>query len=452
MPFGKGGKDHKAKKKTKAHFKHQRKHVRDARQAARPPPIDTEASEEYSNIAYAVHHAAHNSEEDSDNEDWILDEEEISSEESFDEYKDSDEDYFSDDENSYKDYLSDDDEGSIMDQISAADPAPNKKRKSMKEKLAEGLHVCNQRMMRSYVVVAFCMRFEASPEKSDWSEYANQLQNEIGMNKRSILNIFDKCLNGDRSPEKQKPGAGRRMKLEANNVGLRAGALALASGFPPKMATAICNAENKKHTEPGKIAVTVVPNTFMRALRTYTDVVKVSTQRRKTGSKDPDGFWAIARVVLAKQILHQKSLGEQIDSGQQVTISPGEAPPLWWDGILWADENHVRQVLGGNGHESSFSSHQYLVAMNPLNGILKRLRDGGKQQVRKQKTVPKYAQEARACYGVAVPEVNGKKCPEMIEPWSYTGRKLVSLKVWNEKKRAEWKKTKRAKDRTMEAV
>ena len=138
-----------------------------------------------------------------------------------------------------------------------------------------------------------------------------------------------------------------------------------------------------------------------------------------------------------------------LDKGP-ITTTGCNVLPIWWDGILWVDENHIRQVIGGNGHDSSFSSKQYLIAMDPNTGEHKPLAKGGKMPMRKQKTVPKYPQEARACYGIAVPTVRDEPRPAMIQPWSYTGKKLISYKMWKQKvnqeneskrksQRKEWK-------------
>ena len=57
--------------------------------------------------------------------------------------------------------------------------------------------------------------------------------------------------------------------------------------------------------------------------------------------------------------------------------------------------------------------------------------------MRKFKMVPKYPKEARACYAVCAPTINGKRCPQMATPWNYTEKKLVSYKVWKQQVQEE---------------
>jgi hypothetical protein len=51
--------------------------------------------------------------------------------------------------------------------------------------------------------------------------------------------------------------------------------------------------------------------------------------------------------------------------------------------------------------------------------------------------VAKYPEEARACYGVAVPIVNGHEKPQFMESWDYTGKLMVSFKVWKQELKVE---------------
>jgi hypothetical protein len=79
----------------------------------------------------------------------------------------------------------------------------------------------------------------------------------------------------------------------------------------------ICNAVNKKaFPEKFKAKYKISRNTLMLTLKFYTDFETVSILRRKMGSKDPARKWAIARVVIATQMVVQLKIGKQIDNGQ----------------------------------------------------------------------------------------------------------------------------------------
>ena len=139
---------------------------------------------------------------------------------------------------------------------------------------------------------------------------------------------------------------------------------------------------------------------------------------------------------MSLQMAGQYTLGEQIDKGEAESDCH-LPPPLWADGILWADENHVQQVIGGSGHASSFSNRQTRISVDRNTGGLLSVNAGGLLTVKKIKVVPKYAKETRACYAVCAPTINGERCPQMAKPWSYTERKLVSYKVWKQKVKEE---------------
>jgi hypothetical protein len=271
----------------------------------------------------------------------------------------------------------------------------NKRKQTMKEREEAGYVVIDQTKVRSYVTTVYFKRFK-EPDESEWPQIAQKLCSEVGLNTNSIKDVFKKCRDGDPHPERQREGAGHPRKLAPKNAGLKAATIALGAGVPPSLATKICNDQNKA------TGITVSRNTVINTLKKDTNVTLVATQRRKTGSKDSGSAWAVARKVLATQYHERLQLGKQVRAG---LIMPAdcEVTPYYSDGILWVDENHIKQVIGGNGRTSSFSSRQYLIAMDPVTGSPKPLSQGGKMQVRKQRVVPKYPQEARACYGVAVP-------------------------------------------------
>jgi hypothetical protein len=70
---------------------------------------------------------------------------------------------------------------------------------------------------------------------------------------------------------------------------------------------------------------------------------------------------------MAEQMIEQFGLGDEIDKGN-ITRVGCQFMPLHDDAILYADHNHVQQIIGGNCHTSSFSSSQYVVSIDPSNG------------------------------------------------------------------------------------
>ena len=110
---------------------------------------------------------------------------------------------------------------------------------------------------------------------------------------------------------KQKPGAGRKRKLDADNPGLKAAVMALNIGALPNMAVSVCNVTN---AEAG-LDVTVCRNTLIDTIKDYSDFEKRATPRSKTGKKDPQSDWAIARSATAEQMLIQVKDGKLVYAG-----------------------------------------------------------------------------------------------------------------------------------------
>ena len=132
----------------------------------------------------------------------------------------------------------------------------------------------------------------------------------------TILEIFKNCLSGELNPEKQKPGAGRIPKLPSNNKGHVAAALVINTGGSVQQATDMCNFQNAANG----LDVTVTHDTLMNSFRRHADVVVSIVERPKTGSKDPNGAWAVARSVFAAQMASQYTYREQLDKGEAVFL------------------------------------------------------------------------------------------------------------------------------------
>lgn len=210
---------------------------------------------------------------------------------------------------------------------------PRARRLRDADRKALGEHVLSQEELRTYVVVAYVKRFK-EPDESSWGEIAETLSKEIGLNQRTTRSVLNRCHQHHANPAKQKPGAGRPKKLEKNNKGLLAAIVALNGGVPPNIATEICNAEN------AGTGVIVSRNTLMATIRDYTDVEQVACLRRKTGSKNAEGDWATARLAFCEQMKEQYELGRKVDAGEIREIDC-PLPPLYKDGIMFADENHI---------------------------------------------------------------------------------------------------------------
>jgi hypothetical protein len=162
-------------------------------------------------------------------------------------------------------------------------------------------------------------------------------------------------------------------------VGLVADAAALNGSASPNMATEICNAVNQlKFPNDFETKYKICHNTFMLTLAMYTDFESKAVLRWKTGKKDKDSEWAIARKTIAQQMLEQIETANKIDSGELTLHNVFEnvhtnevPPPIFPDAILHLDENHIVASLGGVGQDGSFSRRQYFVSVDKNTGQLK---------------------------------------------------------------------------------
>jgi hypothetical protein len=358
------------------------------------------------------------------------------------EEEDDDDEYLRDDkdlDNAEDDSEEDEDEEDLDDEYNDEESPL-----TMEEKKLMGIDFVSQEEIRIAVKVAYVREFH-SPDECDWQTIVTTLNERLGVSRKLIHRVFRKCRDGVENPEKQKKGAGRKHRLDADNEGLIAGAAALNGSASPKMATEICNAVNKAaFPELFETDYKVCRNTFMSMLKAHTDFDSVAILRRKTGSKDPTSKWAIARATIASQMLEQIELGKKIDNGDITQLEAFEnvekndvPPPIFPDAVIHVDENHCISSIGGAGHEGSFSRRQHRVAVDPQTGKLLRKARGGVVPSRKYRVVAKYTEEARGCYGVCKPVIDGREQGQFIKSFNYTAKKLVSLKAYKKLMRKE---------------
>jgi hypothetical protein len=80
------------------------------------------------------------------------------------------------------------------------------------------------------------------------------------------------------------------------------------------------------------------------------------------GKKDKKSTWAVARITIATQMLHQIAMGKSVDNGVlslhdafEKVENNDSPPPIFPDAILFLDKNHTVASLGSSGHNASCS-------------------------------------------------------------------------------------------------
>lgn len=298
----------------------------------------------------------------------------------------------------------------------------------MSQRSDVGLLEISEAQIRTYIQVAFIKRFE-EPAKEDWPSIITTLSGEVAIHKSTIYNIFLTCMAG-KDATKRQVGSGRKRKLRPEDIGLSAATFALNSGLSPSMAVYICNETNKRHKGEGNYE-TITRPTLLATLKEYTDFELRSVIRTKTGRRDSESSWAIARVQAATMRLRQFELGSLLDAGKitMADCKKEDLPPLFPDGIVYSDQNHHKAVLGGgNGHAGSTGGQQYRISQDPETGAPLLKSKGGVWPQRRHQAKPKFDTEARGCYSVAVPTINGAREPQFLPTFDYTSAKMLSVK------------------------
>tara|TARA_B100002003_G_C14141283_1_gene548788 strand:- start:608 stop:2329 length:1722 start_codon:yes stop_codon:yes gene_type:complete len=147
----------------------------------------------------------------------------------------------------------------------------------------------------------------------------------------------------------------------------------------------------------------------------------------KSGNKDETSPWAKARLQQCLQLEFQFQYGNCLENGIPFCVPPEykDAPPMYIDGIVWWDEHHRKVILG------HMAKTENRVAM--LDGTPTAPKDGGTFPDKSPNSVPKYADEARGLFGVALVEDQGMRA----EPYNYTGRTVVGMKRYEEERQNE---------------
>ncbi|KAJ1425187.1 hypothetical protein B484DRAFT_398025 [Ochromonadaceae sp. CCMP2298] len=107
--------------------------------------------------------------------------------------------------------------------------------------------------------------------------------------------------------------------------------------------------------------------------------------------------------------------------------------PLLELGIAWWDENHKKVILGHT------SKYEVRITRNPFDNEPTPWQFGGIVPDKSMCTSVKFAGEASGCFGAAMVEdaTTGVVVGVKAEPFEYTGKWVVGVKVWEAAKMVE---------------
>lgn len=318
--------------------------------------------------------------------------------------------------------------GSDDDVSAGARPKRQKKLEKMEDKLKTIHYEVTTLQRRHYIACAYIYRYK-EPQEDDWYPHVAELAKELKCDKRTVSGVWETLVDtcSVEAAASALERSGRPSKLPPDNPGLVAAAAAINIGVSPQQATYVCNAINEQRMEK---PTTICKNTLVATLKRHTNVVCSSVLRRKSGKRDTESEWAKARKARCLMTMDMFQLGKDLDSGTTTweAIRKEDLLPLYLDGIVFCDQSHMRAVpAGGTGQNGSMSKHQWRVAVDAETGALRA--DGVLPDKRYQIKV-KFDSHSQGCYAVCMPTVNGVPTPKFLEPFDYTGKRMVSVKDW----------------------
>lgn len=287
------------------------------------------------------------------------------------------------------------------------------------------IHIAEEQFRACFLTC--CQERFNEPLEEDWPDLVREIQKEVGGHRDTMRRVWKEARDGNTECALRNEGGGHPRKLEPNNEGLSAAALALNTGVSPALASQTCNTVNAPHGVDAAIA----RKTSIDALEACTDIQMCEIQRRKTGSKDKNSGWAKTRKRFCEQLRDMLDCGQHIDQGVMTfeECHHSQITPWWVDGCLWVDQKHDNCVIGGSGHSGTSGNVQWRMAIDPQTGSLLPVSKGGKVPQKRERVQPKCDAQSKATFGAACPIDNdGVEEPQMMRPWNCTGKKLVSVK------------------------
>ena len=295
---------------------------------------------------------------------------------------------------------------------------------------------------------------------------------------RRVLEYVRSQLDAGVSPKQidaatmKRKGQGRKRKLDdAMN---RCVAKSLNKGFGMQLTASIIN---QKLTNEGSQKVHI--STVYRSARKVFGGSCHNRTLKKTGNKDVDSVWCRARLAFALQLSQQfredvegpSMIGKRVvriflddDDGTdkpffgkiisydvdkkyyKVRYDDGDEEELAWSelrhplwpiiarlAVLWCDEKHKKIVIGPNNR------HEWLFHVDP-NDPDRYLspKDGGVQQQPRASTRAKYMKECRGLFAVMAKQLADGTCVgRRMEPFNYTGMKVVGPVAFEKRVQAE---------------
>ena len=278
----------------------------------------------------------------------------------------------------------------------------------------------------------------------------------------------------------RKKSTGRPRKL--NDTLDRVVAKSLSKGFGMQLTASVVN---KKADLMGTEKVHI--SSVYRSARKVFGGSCHNRPLKKTGSKDVDSVWCIARLAFALQLAQQfredtagdSMVGKTVvrifddaegnskpfvgdivsydaDEGYyRVKYPDGDQEELTFDelrhphwpkihrlSVLWCDEKHKKVIIGPNNR------HEWLFHVDPNNpDVYMSPKDGGVPQQPRAGTRAKYMQECRGLFGVMAKQIPGEVNCEGVrmQPFNYTGKKVIGPVAFEKRVQAEIQRVKNLK-------
>ena len=281
--------------------------------------------------------------------------------------------------------------------------------------------------MRRVTIEYFFVAILQTPPESEWKtlrtvstimEYARIPVASTECVKTQLRHILEEKNSGSKCIEKR----GRKCLIKLDSAHAQIIYRSLSIGMSTREVTFLVN-EQRLYAKMTAVSLSTIQAFIQRS-----DIIHRSKRLSiKSGNKDENSPWAKARFRQCLQLEFQFQYGNSLDEGIPFVVPPEykDTPPMYIDGIVWWDEHHRKVILG------HMAKTENRIAM--VDGVPTSPQDGGTFAEKSPNTVPKYSDEARGLFGVALVNDEGKRA----EPYNYTGRTVVGMKRFEEERQKE---------------
>ena len=271
----------------------------------------------------------------------------------------------------------------------------------------------NEKEIRSAIAVIINREYSGADLKVESSAISQSIAKQLKCGPRLVLRVLEKISEGVPA-EARKKGAGRKQRIQPGTAQADALVGSLRKGFGTKHAARFINEQGLL---PGQKPINKA--TVFKIAKGQFEMVCSKRQTTKTGNRDVESAWAVARLAICLQfradILARRSELE---------------------GTLFVDEHSEYCTLGIDMHHGQASHFEWRMHAN--DGKYCKKEDGGVLEPPTLMRKAKFPQRADGIFGVCAPTPLGgrKREGRRMAPFRYKGT-VVGMTAFGKGLKAE---------------